>query len=60
MILSKFRNVCQNGYNRLGIEKYLIDFLNVPKDKININSNIEIKNLAFLKIKVDSIPDVLI
>ena len=59
-ILSILRNICQKGYSRLGIEKCLIDFFNATKDKININSNIEIKNLAFPKIEVDSIADVLI
>ena len=39
-ILSIFRNICQNGYNRLGIEKCLIDFFNATKDKINIKFEI--------------------
>lgn len=48
-ILTNFRKVCQSGLNIHGLRNCLSDFLVAPEDKIQINANIEIKSLNFVK-----------
>lgn len=48
-IIESFSRVCQTGLNILGLKNCLSDFLVAPENKININTNIEIKNFTFIK-----------
>lgn len=48
-IIESFSKVCKSGLNILGLKNCLSDFLVAPEDKININANIDIKNLTFIK-----------